>query len=99
MELFGATLSVAILRLNSILDRTRHGIINAQNGTLNQLDLSGFRTAKTTAHLRLLLSLDPAVFGIEGRVGTRERGSGIKVTKLTKAASITISSRSLARHG
>ncbi|KAI6752785.1 hypothetical protein HG530_013537 [Fusarium avenaceum] len=42
MELLSATLGIAILGLDSVLDSAGNGVINAEDGALNKLDLSGF---------------------------------------------------------
>lgn len=49
-EFLAATLEViAVLSLDGILDGTGRGVIDTQDGTLDQLDLSGRITSQTTA--------------------------------------------------
>jgi hypothetical protein len=63
-ELFVSTLDIAVARLNSILDGTGDWVVNAQDGTLDKLDLSRVITLQATTSASGsggLLSTNPAV--------------------------------------
>jgi hypothetical protein len=66
-ELFAASLEVvAVLGLNGILNGTGHGVVDAQDGTLDQLHLTGGITAQVTTTARSpsrSLSLAPGLGG------------------------------------
>jgi hypothetical protein len=54
---------VSVLGLNGVLDRARNRIIDTQDGTLHQLDLSGSITPQPTGAASGSLSLAPCLCG------------------------------------
>lgn len=77
-EFLAATLEIiAVLGLNGILDGTGSGVVDTQDGTLDQLDLSGRITSQTTtaatAGASRGLSLPPCLGG--GSLTASIRGS------------------------
>lgn len=68
-ELLAATLQIiAVLGLNSILNSTWHGVVDAENRTLNQLNLTSGISAKTSTAATALgttrrLALAPGLCG------------------------------------
>ena len=63
-ELAAATLDITILRLDGVPDGAGNGIIDAQDGTLDKLDLTGTVTLQTASSLGLLTT-KPALLGID----------------------------------
>lgn len=62
-------LDVSVLGLNSISDGTGHWVVDAQNGTLNELDLSGSIALQATSWGSVgILALNPAIIGLGDRV-------------------------------
>lgn len=99
-ELFVAALDIAVLGLNGVLDGAGNWVVNAENGALNKLDFSGVESLQTTTSrgCRLLLSLNPAVFRIEGGGWSALSIAVASVrTKLSKACSIVTKTRSQRR--
>lgn len=75
-EFLAATFEViAVLGLDGILDSTGGGVVNTQDGTLDQLDLSGRITSQTAAAAGASggLSLAPCLSG--GSLAASVRGS------------------------
>ena len=62
-ELAAAALDIPILRLDGVPDSAGDGIIDAQDGTLDKLDLTGTVTLQTASSLGLLTT-KPALLGI-----------------------------------
>lgn len=97
-ELLVAAFNVTVSRLDGILDGARHGVINAQNGTLNKLDLPCIEALEPTSlacgSLREL-SLHPLVLRI---VDCRRRALTVAVASiLAEAVEATAIAGSLRR--
>ena len=86
-ELLATALEVvAVLSLDGVLDGRGHGVVRRQNGTLNELDLTGHATLQATAgssnSTTGLLALSPGL----GRAGLAPliwRGCAVGTAKVT----------------
>lgn len=69
VELASARFRVTVLGLNGIADGTWHGVVDAQDGALDELDLSGLVALDAARGDSLcLLTAEPAVFNVGSRV-------------------------------
>lgn len=63
-ELLAAALEVvAVLCLDGVLDGRRHGVVGAENGALDKLDLTGHTTLEAAGDTAGLLALPPGLGG------------------------------------
>src|SRR5690606_28591352 len=92
-ELLVAALNVAVARLDGVLDSTGNGVVDAQDGALDELDLSGVETLQAAARRRLSrhpLALHPAVLilVVQGGHGARSVEAPVGIEAILAVAGI-----------
>lgn len=84
-ELAATSFDISVLRLNGVLDGTRNRVVDAQDGALDELDLSSTVTLQTSSSLGLLAT-KPALLGIDGGCGPAISKAGIFELAATKSS-------------